>query len=111
MNDHIYSPSSPLQHMLIPKGLPEGLRSELFVMVTNYEEDRVEQDLVGTCNDSASYCGIRDRRYPDRKPMGYPFDRLPRTGADRLSNFLTPNMAKVDVTITHRDETVQRQTQ
>lgn len=24
--------------MLIPKGTPDGLRSELFVMVSNYEE-------------------------------------------------------------------------
>lgn len=99
----------PLQHMLIPKGLPEGLRAELFVMVTNYDEDRVDQDLVGTCNDSASYCGVRDRMYPDRKPMGYPFDRLPRTGSDRLNTFLTPNMFVTDVTLFHQDTTVQRQ--
>lgn len=95
--------------MLIPKGLPEGLRAELFVMVTNYDEDRVDQDLVGTCNDSASYCGVRDRMYPDRKPMGYPFDRLPRTGSDRLNTFLTPNMFVTDVTLFHQDTTVQRQ--
>lgn len=96
--------------MLIPKGLPQGLAFELFVMVSNYEEDRVDQDLVGTCNDSASYCGVRDRRYPDRKPMGYPFDRLPRQGADRLSSFMTPNMRRVDVNVVHRDQTVLRQT-
>lgn len=28
-------------HMLIPKGLPEGLNCDLFVMVSNYENDRV----------------------------------------------------------------------
>lgn len=98
------------QHMLIPKGLPEGLGCELFVMVSNYESDRVDQDLAGTCNDSASYCGVRDRLYPDRKPMGYPFDRLSRTGADRLATFLTPNMRSTDITIMHRDMTVMRQT-
>uniref|UniRef100_A0A1B0DD67 Hemocyanin C-terminal domain-containing protein n=1 Tax=Phlebotomus papatasi TaxID=29031 RepID=A0A1B0DD67_PHLPP len=84
------------QHMLIPKGLPEGLRCELFVMLTNYEEDRIEQDLVGTCNDAFSFCGVRDRLYPDRRPMGFPFDRLPRQGSDRLNTFLTPNMFVVD---------------
>ncbi|XP_075170477.1 phenoloxidase 2-like [Haematobia irritans] len=89
------------QHMLIPKGLPEGMRCELFVMVSNYEDDRVDQDLVGACSDAASYCGVRDRLYPDRRPMGYPFDRLPRQGADRLAAFLTPNMSIVDVTIRH----------
>ena len=34
------------QHMLIPKGLPEGMRCELFVMVSNYEDDRVSMQLV-----------------------------------------------------------------
>jgi tyrosinase len=29
------------EHMLVPKGLPEGLNCQLFVMVSNYEEDRV----------------------------------------------------------------------
>ncbi|XP_055551442.1 phenoloxidase 2 [Wyeomyia smithii] len=96
-------------HMLIPKGLPEGFPTDLFVMVSDYEEDRVIQDLVGTCNDAASYCGVRDRLYPDRRAMGYPFDRLARTGVDRLSNFLTPNMAVQPVNIIHIDKTVPRQ--
>ncbi|XP_075167145.1 phenoloxidase 2-like [Haematobia irritans] len=99
------------QHMLIPKGLPgDGLRCHLFVMVSNYEEDRVDQDLVGTCSDAASYCGVRDRKYPDRRAMGFPFERLPRLGADQLMNFLTPNMAMVDVSIRHEaNRIVQRQ--
>lgn len=97
------------QHMLVPKGLPEGLRSQLFVMVSDYSLDRVDQDLVGQCSDAASYCGVRDRLYPDLRPMGYPFDRLPRQGSDRLSNFLTPNMFVTDVNIVHSDQTVQRQ--
>lgn len=29
------------QHLLIPKGTPEGLACELFVMVSNYEQDKV----------------------------------------------------------------------
>lgn len=43
--------------MLIPKGLPEGLACDLFVMISNYTDDRVDQDLVGICNDAASFCG------------------------------------------------------
>lgn len=92
-------------HLLVPKGTPEGLTMQLFVMVTNYDDDRVDQDLIGTCNDAASYCGIRDRMYPDKKPMGYPFDRLPRGGSDNLANFLTPNMGVVDCSIQHQDVT------
>ncbi|XP_039950679.1 phenoloxidase 2-like [Bactrocera neohumeralis] len=95
-------------HMLIPKGLPEGLECELFVMVSNYDQDRVEQQLVGSCSDAASYCGVRDRLYPDRRPMGYPFDRLSRAGADRLVNFLTPNMSIVDVVVRHDNRVVPR---
>uniref|UniRef100_A0A0K8VQL9 tyrosinase n=1 Tax=Bactrocera latifrons TaxID=174628 RepID=A0A0K8VQL9_BACLA len=97
-------------HMLIPKGLPEGLRCELFVMVSNYDQDRIEQQLVGTCSDAASYCGVRDRLYPDRRPMGYPFDRLSRAGADRLVNFLTPNMSIVDMVVRHENRVVLRNT-
>ncbi|XP_054082817.1 phenoloxidase 2-like [Zeugodacus cucurbitae] len=93
-------------HMLIPKGLPEGMNCELFVMVSDYDQDRIEQQLVGSCSDAASYCGVRDRLYPDRRAMGYPFDRLSRAGADRLVNFLTPNMSIVDVVVRHDNRVV-----
>ncbi|XP_059616952.1 phenoloxidase 2 [Phlebotomus argentipes] len=96
------------QHMLIPKGVPEGMPCNLFVMLTNYEEDRVEQDLVGTCNDAFSFCGVRDRLYPDRRPMGFPFDRLPRQGSDRLNTFLTPNMFTANVSIFSNDALPQQ---
>lgn len=90
--------------MLIPKGTPDGLRSELFVMISDYEQDRVVQDLAGTCNDAASYCGVRDRLYPDQRAMGYPFDRLSRPGADTMNAFLTPNMRLQDVSIVFSDQ-------
>ncbi|CAG9811779.1 unnamed protein product [Chironomus riparius] len=90
-------------HMLIPKGTDQGYRMEFFVMISNYEEDRVNQDLGGACSDAASFCGIRDRLYPDRRPMGYPFDRLGRQGADTLASFMTPNMKVQEVTIIHND--------
>lgn len=89
-------------HMLIPKGTTgNGLACDLFVMISNYNDDRIDQDLVGICNDAASFCGVRDRLYPDRRSMGYPFDRLGRQGADRLQQFLTPNMAAIQCTIRH----------
>lgn len=97
------------QHMLIPKGLPgSGLACELFVMVSNFTDDRIDQDLVGTCNDAASFCGVRDRLYPDRRSMGYPFDRVAQQGVDRLQQFLTPNMRTITCSIVHTDRTVQR---
>ncbi|XP_026488582.1 phenoloxidase subunit 1 [Vanessa tameamea] len=93
-------------HMLIPKGTQRGYPMVLFCMISNWNEDRVMQDLVGACNDAASYCGIRDRKYPDRRPMGFPFDRP--TAANSLADFLTPNMAVADCTIRFTDATRQR---
>ncbi|XP_043643114.1 phenoloxidase 3 [Drosophila teissieri] len=94
------------QHMLIPKGRAEGLSFELFVMVSNYEDDKVEQKEADCgCSIAASYCGLRDRLYPDRKSMGYPFDRSIRRGSEMLERFLTPNMRAVEVIITHEPRT------
>ncbi|CAG5047394.1 unnamed protein product [Parnassius apollo] len=92
-------------HMLIPKGTPAGYPMVLFAMVTNWDEDRIEQDLVGTCNDAASYCGIRDRLYPDRRAMGFPFDRPADPSVTSLNDFLRPNMAVRDCTIRFTDAT------
>ncbi|KAH9640838.1 hypothetical protein HF086_014424 [Spodoptera exigua] len=94
-------------HMLIAKGNPQGYPVVLFAMVSNWAEDRIEQDLVGSCNDAASYCGIRDRKYPDRRAMGFPFDR-PST-AQSLSDFLRPNMAVQNCSIRFSDTTIPRQ--
>lgn len=58
------------QHMLVPRGtLGTGLACDLFVMISNHEDDRIDQNLVGDCNDASSYCGVRDRLYPDRRAM------------------------------------------
>jgi hypothetical protein len=46
------------------------------VMATDWNVDRVEVD--GKCG-SMSYCGKKDAAYPDKRLMGYPFDR-PWTG-------------------------------
>ncbi|XP_072934083.1 phenoloxidase subunit 1 [Epargyreus clarus] len=93
-------------HMLIPKGTPEGYPMVLFVMISDWEQDRVQQDTTGTCNDAASYCGIRDRKYPDRRAMGFPFDRPIQ--ANRLSDFLKPNMAVKECSIQFTDQIRQR---
>lgn len=51
------------------------------------------------CDDAQSYCGLRGGRYPDRKAMGFPFDRNPRTGVTTLNQFLTSNMIVQTTTI------------
>ncbi|XP_053962924.1 phenoloxidase 2-like isoform X1 [Anastrepha ludens] len=93
------------EHMLIPKGLPEGLCCELFVMVSNYDHDRIRR--WSSCKDAPSYCGLRDSLYPDRRAMGYPFDRLARSGVENLAQFLTSNMKVVDVEVRHEERTEQ----
>ncbi|KAK5638831.1 hypothetical protein RI129_013126 [Pyrocoelia pectoralis] len=96
-------------HLLIPKGTPEGTASHLFVMISNYNDDRIEQDTNVPCNDASSYCGIKDKLYPDRRSMGYPFDRAPRDGVSTLQQFLTPNMRVQPVTIRFTNRTLRRQ--
>jgi len=41
-----------LQHFSIPKGTSAGLRSELFVMISSYDEDGINQGLEGACGDA-----------------------------------------------------------
>ncbi|KAK7790028.1 hypothetical protein R5R35_006635 [Gryllus longicercus] len=93
------------QHMLVPRGSQEGLAADLFVMVSNYADDRVNPPpQPNSCSQGHSYCGIFNQPYPDRRPMGYPFDRNPRTNAQTLAQFLTPNMLVTPVTIRFFDE-------
>lgn len=94
--------------MLIPKGSTSGMKFDLFVMISNYDDDRVDQDLVGQCTQASPYCGVRDRLFPDKKPMGFPFDRRGRQGVNSLANFLTPNMRAQEFSITFNDRVVQR---
>ena len=42
---------------------------------------QVEQQGGGggpVCDDAVSFCGLKDQKYPDRRNMGFPFDRQPR---------------------------------
>lgn len=57
-------------NLLIPRGTREGMAFRLMVMITDWQEDQVLDRACG----SMSFCGAKDR-YPDRRPMGYPFDR------------------------------------
>ncbi|XP_065204195.1 phenoloxidase 3-like [Planococcus citri] len=79
-------------HLLVGKGTVGGLLCDLFVMITDYEDDKVsDSPLDEVCCDksSLSYCGIRNKKYPDRKPMGFPFDRdIPNVNAT-INDFIT----------------------
>lgn len=91
-------------HLLLPKGKPEGMSFQLVVMVTNSNEDRVTGGSGQECQDAASYCGILNQLYPDKKPMGFPFDR--RIEVASLNDFKTSNMNFADLIIRFRNEVV-----
>lgn len=80
--------------MILPKGTPEGALFNIFVMISNYDLDRVEQpDLNNPCDDAASFCGLKDQLYPDRRSMGFPFDRPNRVATLMDFKNLGTNMA------------------
>ncbi|CAG9826092.1 unnamed protein product [Diabrotica balteata] len=93
------------ENMLIPKGC-DNFEAELFVMISDYAGDRIDQDVGGHPGDAGSYCGLKNKLYPDRRSMGYPFDRQPRDGVNTLQDFLTPNMRVRDVIIKFNDRTL-----
>lgn len=74
-------------NLLIPRGTSEGAEYLLMVMLTDTAYDA---DEIGCCG-SMSYCGARDK-YPDKRPMGYPFDRKFNNGIVNTLNSL-PNVA------------------
>ena len=68
------------QHLYIPKGHVGCMTFDLFVMVTDYDIDFVpnsprDLEIPETCNSPYIFCGLPRRRYPDSRPLGYPFDR------------------------------------
>lgn len=119
------------QHMLVPKGTAQGAAYQVFAMVSNIDLDTVRIDYFedflcckpvlivncrfqiqqtgteGQCNDASSFCGLKDQLYPDRRDMGYPFDRPPNAQFNAIEDFLQPNMALQDITIRFTDRTVQ----
>lgn len=98
------------QHMLLPKGSEQGVTYDVFVMVSDYAGDSVDDvyNENDVCDDSSSFCGIRNKRYPDRRGMGFPFDR--RSSATSLQNFasLSSNMRLGEVTIRFSNRYVAR---
>ncbi|KAL5276325.1 PPO1 family protein [Megaselia abdita] len=97
------------QHMLLPKGNEAGMQFDLYVMISDYTGDEVRQTNQGdVCGDASSFCGLKDQLYPDRRSMGFPFDRV-LTGQN-LSQFAQTygNMSVSNLTIKFNDTIVDR---
>jgi tyrosinase len=61
--------------LLLPRGSNEGMTFDLFVMLTNGDDDyvRPRNNLrrPGECKPAPIYCGRLNDTYPDSRPMGY----------------------------------------
>lgn len=60
------------------------------------------------CNDAHSFCGLRDKKYPDKRSMGFPFDRP--IHANSLEDFVKgyENMNVQEITIRFQDTIVDK---
>jgi len=71
----------------------------LLVMVTDWDLDKTGPDTK--CG-SMSFCGARDAEYPDKREMGYPFNRpfAPnRSISQTIADSQQTNMAALDFKI------------
>ncbi len=86
-------------HLLLPRGNEDGMDFRLLVMTTDWNLDSVGADTK--CG-SMSFCGAKDADYPDRRPMGYPFDRpfkANRSITQTIADVQQSNMAALDFKI------------
>ncbi|KXJ82217.1 hypothetical protein RP20_CCG014933 [Aedes albopictus] len=101
-------------HMLLPKGTPEGMRFDLFVMISNYADEDIGQNIdmasPAQCEDSHSFCGLRDQKYPDGRSMGFPFDRKSASSVQTVQDYVAPypNMRTADITIKFTNTVIAR---
>ncbi|GFU41367.1 hemocyanin F chain [Trichonephila clavipes] len=96
--DHSYCSCGWPDYSLVPRGNRRGMDFVLFVMLTDYEEDCVDEShIVPECKNSTSYCGLQNQKYPDKRAMGYPFDRSIK--ANNIEKFLLPNMKLQNIKI------------
>ena len=58
--------------LMLPRGTAEGMAFRLLAMLSSGDDLTIPADPNCT---SISLCGLKDAPYPDKKPMGYPFDR------------------------------------
>lgn len=83
-------------NLLLPRGTSAGMPFWVLAVVTDAAQDAVQESPCG----SMSFCGAKDR-YPDRKPMGYPFDRPVEGGPLAVCGW--PNAAARSFTIRRVD--------
>ncbi|KAK3914546.1 Phenoloxidase 3 [Frankliniella fusca] len=88
------------QTLLVPRGNEAGITYKLFAMVTDYLQDKTP--AYGWV-----FCGVPGSDYyPDKRAMGFPFDRAFRPDVKTLDDFLTDNMKVQDIVVKFNDSRV-----
>ncbi|CAG8459805.1 11409_t:CDS:2 [Diversispora eburnea] len=66
-------------HLVLPRGNPNGMPFKLVVFLSSGELDKID---AGKKCGSLSFCGSQELagKYPDKKEMGYPFNRPLKNG-------------------------------
>ncbi|XP_069169114.1 LOW QUALITY PROTEIN: phenoloxidase 2 [Procambarus clarkii] len=101
-------------HLLLPRSKPEGMTYQLFFMLTDLDKDKVDQPAVRRCADAVSFCGILDAKFPDKRPMGFPFDRRPPPSLQDAEVTSAADYARLgnitiqDITITFLNNNLQK---
>lgn len=70
------------------------------ILIFLYQVEQ-ERDDTDSCDDASSFCGLRNKLYPDKRAMGFPFDRIQRKDVFSLKEFVgnLPNLKVTDVKI------------
>eukprot|EP00116_Pleurobrachia_bachei_P003268 sb/3463530/ len=94
------------RNLLLPRGTPGGMKAKVFVIATDWMVDGVNPDeaLPG----SVSYCGKTNAPYPDKRDMGFPFDRAIEFGSVEEMERKVRNCVTATVTISQRKHPQQR---
>jgi len=92
--DHVHQCGIP-NRMLLPKGTSEGMDFVLAVIVNDAAED--DWQAMEGSHHSHSQCGVSGQKFPDHRPMGFPYDR--KVPDERL--FVQSNINMQDVKVFH----------
>ena len=90
------------KHLLVPKGNPGGFHMNLIVVISKLlkNDAAASTDWDTVSGLSHSLCGAPGAKFPDSRPMAFPFDRY-RGWRDIIQG--RTNMKKVDVNIYHQE--------
>merc|ERR1711962_339789 len=94
LEDHVHQCGLP-NRMLLPKGTAEGMDFVLAAFVSDASAD--DYAAMEGSHHSHTQCGVSGKKYPDHRPMGFPYDRKVPDG--RL--FSIPNIKSQDVKVYH----------